>query len=87
MVVHSFVRWFLYGAIQMTTLLRLRRKVTSNLYSSIFHQIYNLKYSRHIKITSCVGLSSFIFVINLTVMLSFNVFNSLIYVFKYKYDQ
>ena len=35
-------------------------------------------------IISCVGLESFLLTINLDVMLSSNVFNSLISIFKYK---
>ena len=38
----------------------------------------------YIMITSCVGFEMFLVVINFNIMSSSNVFNSLIYVFRYK---
>ena len=38
----------------------------------------------HIRITPCVDLDPFLFAINLNGMSSFNVFNRLIYMFRYK---
>ena len=50
----------------------------------MFHQTSNLRYFKYIRITSCIGLEPFLLTINLDVMSSFNVFSSLIYVFRYK---
>ena len=51
---------------------------------SMLHQTWNLRYSRHIRITSCAGLESFLLAINLDVMSSSNVFRSLIFMFRCK---
>ena len=44
-----------------------------SLFASIFYQILNLRYSRHIRIISCVCLESFLLAINLDVVSSSNV--------------
>ena len=48
------------------------------LFVIMFHETWNLMYYRNIRITFFIGLK---FAINLDVMSSSNVFNSLIYVF------
>ena len=51
---------------------------------SMLHQTWNLRYFRHIRITSCIGLESFLLAINLDAMSSSNIFSSLIFVFRCK---
>ena len=65
------------------TSIRQRSHIKSILVS-IIHQTWNLRYFKHIMITSCVGLKLFLLAITLDAMSSFNVFNRLIYVFKCK---
>ena len=55
-----------------------------SIFVNMLHQTSILKYSRHIRIISCVGLEPFVIVINLDAMSFSNVFNSLIYVFRCK---
>ena len=55
-----------------------------SLFTNMLHQTLNLRYSRHIKIITCVGLKSFLFAMNLNDMSSSNVFSNLIYVFRCK---
>ena len=50
----------------------------------MLHQTRNLRYYRHIRIITCVGLEPFLLAINLDVVSSSNVLSSLIYVFKFK---
>ena len=50
-------------------------------HNSMLHLICNLRYSTYIRIMSCIGLELFLFAINLDVVSSSNIFNSLIYVF------
>ena len=57
-----------------TISIRLRRYIES-LFVSMLHQIWNFKYSRHLKIINCVSLESFILAINLNVV-SFSFFFS-----------
>ena len=53
-----------------------------SLFIDILHQIWNLKYSRHLMITNCVGLEPFILVINMNAMSSSNIFSTLVSVSK-----
>ena len=46
---------------------------------SMFHQTYNFRYSKYIKIITYVGLKSFLLAINLDTMSFSNVFSSLIF--------
>ena len=62
-----------------------QRSHFKSLFVSMFHQTWNLIYSKHIMIISCIGLEPFLFAINLDVVSSFNVFNSLISMLRYKY--
>ena len=64
-------------------LIRQRSHIKS-LFINILHQTWNLRYFRDIRIISYVGLKPFLLAINLNVVLSSNVFNSLIYVFRCK---
>ena len=66
----------------IVTSIRQRSHIKS-LLVSMFHYIWNLKYFRHIRIASCVGFEPFMFTINFDAI-SFNVFNSLIYMFRCK---
>ena len=61
-----------------------QRSHIKSLLVSMFHETWNLRYSRHIRITTCVCLVSFLLAINLDAMSSSNVFSSLIYVFRCK---
>ena len=61
-----------------------QRSHFKSLFVSMLYQIWNLMYSIHIRIISCVGLEPFILAINLDVLSSSNVFSNLIYVFKCK---
>ena len=53
-----------------------------SLFVSMFHHIWNLKYFKHLRIINYIGLEPFIHVINLDVVLSSNVFITLVYAFK-----
>ena len=71
--------------IQIVTLLRSDKKITLNLYSSIcFIRPKILCILGILGLSFCVGLKPFIFDIYLNTMLSFNIFNDLIYIFKNK---
>ena len=50
------------------------------LFVGILHQIWNLRYSRHLMITNYVGLEPFILVIYMNAMSSSNVFSTLVFV-------
>ena len=52
------------------------------LFVNMLHQIINLRYFRYLIYTNYVSLESFLIAINLDVMLSSNVFNTLIYVLR-----
>ena len=39
-----------------------------SLFVSMFHQTWNLRYFRHLRITICVGLEPFLFAINMDVV-------------------
>ena len=51
-----------------------------SLFVIILHQ--NFRYSRHLRITNCISLESFIFIINLNIVSFSSVFKTLIYMFK-----
>ena len=51
-----------------------------SLFVNMLHQICNLRYSRHLRITNCVSFGPFILVINLDAMSSSNVFSTLVFV-------
>ena len=55
-----------------------------SLFVTMLHQTCNLRYSKHIRIICYVNLEPFLLAIDLDVVSSFNVFSSLIYVFKCK---
>ena len=55
-----------------------QRSHIKSLLVSMFHQTLNLRYSKHIRITSCVGLKPFMFAINLNVMSPSYIFSNLI---------
>ena len=59
-----------------------QRSHIKSLFVNMLHQIWNLRYSRHLRITNCVGLEPFILTINLDVMSSSNIFSMLVYVLK-----
>ena len=48
----------------------------------MLHQIWNLKYFMHLKITNFISLDPFILAINLNALSSFNVFSILIFMFR-----
>ena len=62
----------------------IQRSHIKSLFTNMLHQTLNIRYSRHIKIITCVGLQSFLFAINLNDMSSYNVFSNLISVFRCK---
>ena len=51
-------------------------EIIESLLISIFHQTWNLRYTRHNMIISHVGLESFLLAINFVAMSSSNVFSS-----------
>ena len=61
-----------------------QRSHIKSLFVIMLHQIWKLRYSRHIRIISCIDLESFLLIINLNIVSSSNVFSSLIYVFRSK---
>ena len=59
-----------------------QRSHIKSLFVSMLHQIWNLKYFKHFKITNCVGLEPFILVINPDDVSSSNTFSTLVSMFK-----
>ena len=63
----------------------IQRSHINSLLVIMHHQIMNLMYSKHLRITNRVGLELFFFFsINLDIVSSFNVFSTLVYVFRCK---
>ena len=62
--------------------IRQRSHIKSIFVSMLLH-VWNLSNAKHLRITNCVDFESFLIVINLDVMSSFNVFSTLVSVFRY----
>ena len=52
------------------------------LFVGMLHQMWNLRYSRHLRITKYVNLEPFVFAINLDAVSSSNVFSVLVFVLR-----
>ena len=61
-----------------------QRSHIKSIFVNMIHYTSIFKYSRHIRIISCVGLEPFVIVINFDAMSFSNVFSSFIYVFRCK---
>ena len=83
MFIRLFVDFCMSDSNGRVTSIKHRTHIKS-LFVSMLHQIWNPRYSRHIRIIICVGLEPFFLAINLNVLSSFNVFSSLISMFIYK---
>ena len=73
---------FRVGDLDSGVVLTRHRSHIKSLFISMLYQIWNLKYSRHLRITNFVGLEPFIFAINLDAVLSFTIFSTLVSVFR-----
>ena len=61
-----------------------KRSHIKSIFVNMLLQTWNLRYSKHIMIIRCVNFEPFLLSINLDVVSLFNVFSSLIYMFRYK---
>ena len=65
----------------ITVLIRQISHIKS-LFVSMLQHNWNLRYSRYFRITNYVGLELFLFIINLDVVSSSNVFSTLVFMFR-----
>ena len=81
---HVVVCWFFVVDSEGNTTSIIQRSHIKSLFVNMLHLTWNLRYSRHIRIISCVGFESFLLAINLNIVSSSYVFSSLISMFRCK---
>ena len=80
-MVDFFVSFHRDNSDSITVLIRQISHIKSLFVSMLKHN-WNLRYSRHFRITNYVDLEPFLFIINLDVVSSSNVFSTLVFVFR-----